>query len=261
MSTKFHSHTAQTILFYDNIKLVLACNMVRDMKLSIIMPVYNEINTLEKILDKVENSNMQGLEKEIIFVDDASTDGSGDLLRELAEKNTYKVYFHSKNMGKGAAIRTAVEYATGDIIIIQDADLEYEPDDYEGLLKLIIEDKADVVYGSRFSNLKTSQAFSFTHFWGNIFLTLATNVLYGSYITDMETCYKAFKADILKSIDIKSNKFEFEPEITAKILKKKCRFQELPISYNGRAFHEGKKITWKDGIGALIALVKYRFVD
>jgi glycosyltransferase involved in cell wall biosynthesis len=231
------------------------------MKLSIIIPVYNEINTLEEILRRVENSHMQGLEKEIILVDDASVDGSGDLLRRLAEEKPCKVYFHPENRGKGAAIRTAVGHATGDIVIIQDADLEYDPDDYEALLKLIVEDKADVVYGSRFLDMETSHSFSLTHFVGNIFLTFVTNLLYGSSISDMETCYKAFRADIIKGISIKSNRFEFEPEITAKVMKKKCRFLEVPISYHGRAFDEGKKITWKDGISALVALAKYRFVD
>jgi glycosyltransferase involved in cell wall biosynthesis len=240
---------------------VASAEKVRAMKLSIVIPVYNEINTLEEILGRVENANMQGLEREIILVDDASVDGSGNLLRKLAEQKPYKVYFHEKNQGKGAAIRTAVGHATGDIVIIQDADLEYDPNDYESLLKLIVEDKADVVYGSRFLNRNTSHSFSITHYLGNIFLTFVTNVLFGSTITDMETCYKAFRAGIIKSITIKSNRFDFEPEITAKILKQKVRFCEVPISYQGRAFDAGKKITWKDGIGALIALAKYRFVD
>lgn len=229
--------------------------------ISIIIPVYNEINTLEKMLKKVENVKMCSLQKEIILVDDGSTDGSRDLLKEFEQNNQYKVYFHSKNMGKGAAIRTAISYSTGDIIIIQDADLEYDPEDYNDLIQLIIEDKADVVYGSRLSGGKPARSFKFTHYLGNKFLTLITNLLYDSTLTDMETCYKAFRADVIKSITIKSNRFEFEPEITAKILKRKYHLYETPISYYGRDYHEGKKITWKDGFTALFALVKYRFFD
>ena len=228
-------------------------------KISIIIPVFNEINTLEEILEKVEKASMHSLEKEIILVDDASTDGSREFLEKLADR--YKVYFHPKNMGKGAAIRTAVNHITGDIAIIQDADLEYDPDDYNDLIKLIMEDKADVVYGSRLSGGKPSRSFKFTHFVGNKVLTLITNLLYDSTLTDMETCYKAFKADVIRNINIKSNRFDFEPEITAKVLKKKYRLYETSISYYGRDYHEGKKITWKDGITALIALVKYRFFD
>jgi len=240
-------------------------------KISIIIPVYNEINTLEKILDKVENTNFCSLEKEIILVDDKSSDGTGDLLRDLEKKYAeteenfpalqHKVYFHSENMGKGGAIRTALGYATGDIIVIQDADLEYDPEDYNRLIPFILEDKADVVYGSRLSGEKTSETFRLSHYVGNKVLTLITNILYNTSLTDMETCYKAFKADIIKSISIKSNRFDFEPEITAKILKKKCRIQEVPISYYGRAHNEGKKITWKDGFGAIRALILFRFFD
>ncbi len=233
-------------------------------KLSIIIPVYNEISTLETMLEKVGNAPMCALEKEVILVDDGSTDGSGEFLRKLEEtarEKGYKILFHSKNMGKGAAIRTAVYYATGDIIVIQDADLEYDPNDYENLIKLILEDKADAVYGSRFSGSNPKTSFKFSHYLGNKFLTFVTNLLYSSALTDMETCYKAFRADVIKSINIKSNRFEFEPEITAKILKKGYHLYETPVSYSGRAFHEGKKITWKDGITALIALGKFRFFD
>ena len=230
-------------------------------KISIIIPVYNEINTLEKILEKVEQSSMCSLNKEIILVDDYSTDGSRELLKKLEKKDKYKIYFHSKNMGKGAAIRTAFRHFTGDIVIIQDADLEYDPNDYTDLIKLIIEDRADVVYGSRLSGGKSVRSFKFTHYLGNKFLTLITNLFYDATLTDMETCYKAFKADVIKNITIKSNRFDFEPEITAKILKKKYHLYETPISYYGRDYSEGKKITWKDGISAIITLIKYRFVD
>jgi glycosyltransferase involved in cell wall biosynthesis len=164
-------------------------------------------------------------------------------------------------MGKGAALRTAIDVASGDILAIQDADLEYDPIDYPPLIKLIVDNEADVVYGSRLSNQETHETFAGLHYLGNKFLTLITNLLYRTRITDMETCYKAFRSDIIKGIKIRSNRFDFEPEITAKVLKKKCRLAEAPISYNGRDFHEGKKITWVDGLWALKALVKFRFTD
>lgn len=226
-------------------------------KISILIPVFNEINTLEQILKKVEAVDFCNLEKEIIIVDDFSTDGT----RDLYEKLPYKVILHDKNQGKGAALRTGFKEATGDIIIIQDADLEYDPIDYVPLVKLIVEDKADVAYGSRLSGGKPSRAFMFTHLMGNKFLTLLTNILYNTTLTDMETCYKAFRAEIIKGIEIKSNRFDFEPEITAKVLKRGARMYELPISYYGRDYCEGKKITWRDGFHAIIALIKFRFVD
>lgn len=228
-------------------------------KISIIVPVYNEINTLDIILEKIENTSFCGLEKEIILVDDMSTDGTREHLKEL--ENKYKIFYHDINMGKGAAIRTGLKNITGDIMVIQDADLEYDPIDYNDLLKLIIEDKADVVYGSRLTGAKPSRSFMFTHLLGNKLLTLTTNILYGATLTDMETCYKAFRASFLQDIEIKSNRFDFEPEITAKILKKKARLYELPISYYGREYAEGKKITWIDGIHAIIALIRFRFTD
>lgn len=229
-------------------------------KVTILMPVFNEIKTLDAMIHKIEVVNLCGLEKEIILIDDFSTDGSREALQKDYE-NKYKVFYHTQNLGKGAALRTGLEFATGDIIIIQDADLEYEPSDYEPLIKLILEDKADVVYGSRLSGGKPSRAFMFTHLLGNKFLTLLTNILYNTTLTDMETCYKAFRADFIKDIEIKSDKFDFEPEITAKILKKGARLYELPISYYGREYSDGKKITYKDGIQAIWALIKYRFSD
>lgn len=228
-------------------------------KISIIIPVYNEINTLDEILKKVENVNFGGLEKEIILVDDMSTDGTREHLRELESK--YKIFYHDVNMGKGAAIRTGLEHITGDIMVIQDADLEYDPVDYEDLIKLIIDNRADVVYGSRLTGAKPSRSFMFTHWLGNKILTLTTNILYGATLTDMETCYKAFRTSFLEGIKIKSNRFDFEPEITAKVLKKRARLYELPISYYGREYSEGKKITWKDGVHAIIALIRFRFSD
>lgn len=228
-------------------------------KVSIVVPVFNEITTIDAILKKIEEAPFCGLEKEIILVDDMSTDGTREHLKELEEK--YKVFYHEKNQGKGAAIRTAMAHITGDIMVIQDADLEYDPVDYQELLQLIIDNKADVVYGSRLTGAKPSRSFMFTHWLGNKVLTLTTNILYGATLTDMETCYKAFKAEFLKGIVIKSDRFDFEPEITAKVLKRKARLYELPISYYGREYAEGKKITWMDGFHALWALAKFRFMD
>lgn len=228
-------------------------------KISILIPVFNELNTLEIILKKVEEANFCGLEKEIILIDDYSTDGTRDILEKLKDK--YKIFYHDQNMGKGAALRTGFEHVTGDITVIQDADLEYDPVDYEPLIQMLLDNKADVVYGSRFLNTKPAGSIMLTHLLGNKLLTLITNVLYNTTLTDMETCYKAFKTEFIKDIKIKSNRFDFEPEITAKILKKGARLYELPISYYGREFSEGKKITWKDGVHAIMALVKFRFSD
>ncbi len=228
-------------------------------KITILIPVFNEVNTLKIILQKLEETDFCGLEKEIILIDDFSTDGTKELYTELQDK--YKIFYHAENLGKGAALRTGFEHVTGDIVIIQDADLEYEPVDYQPLIKLILDDKADVAYGSRLSGGKPSRSFMFTHLLGNKFLTLLTNILYNTTLTDMETCYKAFKTEFIKGIEIKSNRFDFEPEITAKVLKRGARLYELPISYYGREYDEGKKITWKDGFHAILALIKFRFVD
>ena len=226
-------------------------------KISILIPVYNEVNTLDEIIKKVENTDFCGLEKEIILIDDYSTDGT----RELYKNYPYKILYHEYNQGKGAALRDGFKEATGDIVIIQDADLEYDPVDYKPLIQLIIDGRADVCYGSRLSGGKPSRSFMFHHLLGNKFLSLLTNILYGSTLTDMETCYKAFKREFIQGITIRSNRFDFEPEITAKILKRHARLYELPISYYGREFAEGKKITWRDGFSAIIALIKYRFID
>ena len=225
-------------------------------KISVLIPVYNEKNSLLEILKKVEAVDF-GLEKEIILIDDHSTDGTRSLYKDLP----YKILYHSHNQGKGAALRTGIEAATGDIIIIQDADLEYNPEDYKELVKLIKSNCADVVYGSRLADSRNSENFLFLSFLANNVLTMITKLLFGTYLTDMETCYKAFRADILKSIQIKSNRFDFEPEITAKILKRGVRFMETPISYNARTTENGKKIGWKDGIQAIFALIKYRLFD
>lgn len=225
-------------------------------KISIIIPVYNEKEFLLELLKRVENVDF-GLEKEIILVDDYSTDGTRELYKEIP----HKVLYHDINMGKGAALRDGIKEATGDIIIIQDADLEYNPNDYLPLVELIKNDEADVVYGSRFSGKCSRENFIFLSYLANKFLTLLTRILYGIPLTDVETCYKAFKAGVIKQIDLKSNRFDFEPEVTAKAFRQDIRFKELPITYQARAMDEGKKIGWKDGVHAIIALIKYKFFD
>ena len=223
-------------------------------KISVLIPIYNEKNTLLEILRQVESVDFE-LEKEIILIDDYSTDGTKELYKNLP----YKIICHTKNMGKGAALRDGFEAASGDIIIIQDADLEYNPSDYKPLVELIKSGEADVVYGSRLADNRNNGKFLFLSYLANITLSFMTRILYGTYLTDMETCYKAFRADFIKDIKIESDRFDFEPEITAKILKKKARFVEVPISYNARQETEGKKITWKDGVQAIFTLFKYRF--
>ena len=225
-------------------------------KITVLIPVYNEKDSLLELLKRVVSVDF-GLEKEIILVDDFSTDGT----KELYSQINHKILYHEKNMGKGAALRTGLKEATGDIVIIQDADLEYNPEDYIPLVELIKENKADVVYGSRLLDNRNSKSFLFLSFIANKTLTVLTNILFGAKLTDMETCYKAFRREFIQNIDIKSNRFDFEPEITAKVLKQKVRFKELPITYNARAFDEGKKIGWKDGVQAIWTLIKFRFID
>lgn len=227
------------------------------MKLSVVMPVYNEKNTIKEILRLVRSVDLGDLDKEIIVVDDCSTDGTGDILK-LEADSSIKVIRHEKNQGKGAAVRTGLANATGDMIIIQDADLEYDPEDYLKLVDPILKGKATVVYGSRFTGERRNMMF--WHFLGNRFLSLVTNVLYNTTLSDMETCYKLFSREAIDGITIKSNKFDFEPEITAKLLRRGVRIYEVPISYTGREMDEGKKISWKDAFPALWALTKYRFV-
>jgi len=229
------------------------------LKLSVIMPVYNEKATIREILNRVRAVDV-GMEKEIIVVDDGSTDGTRDILREEEAKGDIRVIYHEANKGKGAAVRTGIQHAQGDIILIQDADLEYDPREYPKLLEPILEGRASVVYGSRFLG-GPRKAMLFWHAVGNKLLTFVTNILFDSILSDMETCYKVFKADLIKSIPLHSNRFEIEPEITAKVLKRGYRIYEVPISYTGREYHEGKKISWKDGITALWTLLKYRFVE
>ncbi len=223
------------------------------MKLSILIPVYNERATILEILKRVQ---AVPYEKEIIAVDDGSTDGTREL---LAQVQGITVLYHDRNRGKGAAIQTALAHATGDIIVIQDADLEYDPRDYKQLIEPIVEGRAKVVYGSRF--LGPRMAMFFWHMVANKALTLMTNILYDAILSDMETGYKAFRADIIKGMRLRSHRFDFEPEVTAKILKRGIRIFEVPISYYGREYSEGKKIGVKDGFVAIWTLLKYRFVD
>ncbi|HEX8730861.1 MAG TPA: glycosyltransferase family 2 protein [Ktedonobacterales bacterium] len=225
-------------------------------RVSVIIPVYNEVKTILEVVRRVASQPTVG---EIVIVDDCSTDGARELLQETSFPETVKVLYHDRNMGKGAGIRTGVKAATKDIIIIQDADLEYNPTDFPVVLRPILDGVADVVYGSRF--LGTHRSFMFSHYVGNRFLSLVTNVLYNNMLTDMETGYKAFRAPVIKDIQIRSNRFDFEPEITAKVLKRGYRIYEVPIYYAGRDYAEGKKITWRDGFAALWALLRFRFSD
>ena len=238
------------------------------MKLSIIIPVYNEATTLREILRKVESVALP-LDREIIAVDDFSTDGSREILKEL--EGRFKVIYQPVNTGKGAALRTGFKEATGDLIIVQDADLEYNPAEYPKLIAPILSGRAAVVYGSRFASdgglaqmvrqHEKLYSWHFFYYLGNRFLSLVTALLYGSAITDMETGYKVFKTEVIKGLDLTADRFEFEPEVTAKILKKGIKIYEVPISYHGREYSEGKKITWRDGIAAIKVLIKCRFFE
>lgn len=229
------------------------------MKLSILIPVCNEAQTIAEILCRVRAVDT-GLEREIVVVDDDSTDGTREILQQQASAEDVKVIYHEVNQGKGAAVRTALQHATGDILLVQDADLEYDPREYPDLLKPILEGRSQVVYGSRFRG-GPHKAMFFWHMVGNKFLTLVTNILYNTVLSDMETCYKVFTREVAGRLDLKSPRWGFDPEITAQILKKGYRIYEVPISYTGREFHEGKKISWRDGFVVLWTLLKYRLFD
>jgi len=235
-------------------------------RLSVLIPVYNEEHTVEEVVRRVRAVNIP---KEIILVDDGSQDGSREILKRLQAQsererdpsNEMKVFFQQVNQGKGAALKTALSHATGDVVIVQDADLEYDPRDYPQLLAPIEAGLADVVYGTRFAGGGAHRVLFFWHMVGNRMLTLISNMLTNLNLSDMEVGYKVIKSEFLRGIDLKSMRFGFEPEITVKLAKRRCRFYEVPISYHGRTYEEGKKITWKDGVSALYYMIRFRFTD
>jgi len=226
--------------------------------LSVVIPVYNERETVRKIVGKVLNLDFVA---EIIVVDDGSTDGTKELLEQAKFDERVKRFFHDRNRGKGAALRTGFGHVTGEIVAIQDADLEYDPNEFIEMIRPIRDGVADVVYGSRLSGGKPQRVHLFWHKVGNGFLTLLTDLLYNTTLSDMETCYKMFRSEILKSINFKSNRFGFEPEFTIKVARKKYRIYEVPVSYHGRTYLEGKKITWKDGVASIYSIVRFLVSD
>ncbi|MQA31302.1 MAG: glycosyltransferase [Luteitalea sp.] len=225
------------------------------MKLSVVIPAYNEVATIEELIARVRAVD---IDKEIIVVDDRSTDGTDDLLRALPDRPDLVRLYHRENRGKGAALRTGFGAATGDVVVIQDADLEYDPSEYAKMLQPIVDGRADVVFGSRFAGGECHRVLYFWHSLGNRFLTLLSNAFTNLNLTDMETCYKMFRREIIQGIDLKEDRFGFEPEVTAKIAAHGCRVYEVGISYSGRTYAEGKKIGWRDGIRALWCILKYR---
>jgi glycosyltransferase involved in cell wall biosynthesis len=228
-------------------------------KLSVVVPVFNERNTLVEIVRRMRAVTLpEGVEREIIVVDDGSDDGTRDVLRQIGD-STVRVIAHEHNRGKGAAVRTGFEVATGEFVLVQDADLEYDPEDWPRLLNPIIRGRARVVYGSRFTGERRNMLF--LHWIGNRFLSLTTNVLYNTTLSDMETCYKLIDRQLLEELELTADRFDIEPEITAKILKRGTRIYEVPVAYNGREFWEGKKISWKDALVVIRTLIKYRFLD
>jgi glycosyltransferase involved in cell wall biosynthesis len=242
------------------------------MKLSIIMPVYNEIGTITEILQRAravqlkvpvgygpDDGTVVEFEREVVIVDDGSTDGTREILRGLEGEPNLRLVLHERNQGKGAAVRTGLQHASGDVMLVQDADLEYDPRDYVALLQPIVEGRSQVVYGSRFRGGPTKAMF-FWHMIGNRGLTLVTNVLYNTILSDMETCYKVFTREVAEQLNLRAPGWGFDPEITAQILRRGYRIYEVPISYTGREFEEGKKISWRDGLIVLWTLIKYRFI-
>jgi len=227
------------------------------MKLSVVIPVYNERDTILEVLRRVQAVD---LPKEVIVVDDFSTDGTRGVLSGLLPSDDLRIVLQPRNMGKGAALRTGFENVRGDIVVVQDADLEYDPSEYPILIQPILAGKADVVYGSRFLG-GPHRVLLFWHYLGNRFLTTLSNMMTDLNLTDMETCYKVFRAEVLKKIRLRESRFGFEPEFTAKIARARCRVYEVPISYSGRDYTEGKKIGWKDGVAAVFFILKYRFLD
>jgi glycosyltransferase involved in cell wall biosynthesis len=225
------------------------------MKLSIVIPCYNELKTIETVVDAVRNCPYQN--KEIIVVDDYSTDGTREKIKTKIESIVDKVIYHEQNQGKGAALRTGIKNSTGDIVIVQDADLEYDPNEIPKVIQPILDGVADVVYGTRFMGSHSHRVLYFWHMVGNKLLTTLSNILTNINLTDMETCYKAFKREVIQSIEIEEDRFGFEPEITAKIAKKRCRVYEVGISYYGRRYEEGKKIGWRDAFSAVRCIIKY----
>ncbi len=223
--------------------------------LSVVIPVYNEENTLQSLVESVLQCGTEIFE--IVLVDDCSSDSSREVIESLTKNPKIKAFYHEKNQGKGAALRTGFQNVTGEVVVIQDADLEYDPREYSVLIEPICDGKADVVYGSRFMGAGAHRVVFFWHMVGNKFLTFLSNMFTNINLTDMETCYKMFKTEIIQSITIEESRFGFEPEITAKIVKKRCRIYEVGISYSGRTYDEGKKISWKDGFRAIYAIVKY----
>jgi len=230
--------------------------VLADPLLSVVIPVYNEKDTIEEILSRVAAVPVR---KEIIVVDDCSTDGTRGMLADIQSRIPFRLFLQERNQGKGAALRRGFAEVAGDLVIIQDADLEYSPEEYPDLISLICEGRADVVYGSRF--LGRHRVFLFTHYLGNRLLTLLTNVLYNTMLSDMETCYKVMRTEVLRSFSLRSDGFGIEPELTAKIFKRGYRVYEVPITYDGRGYDEGKKITWRDGVVALWVLLRYRFSE
>jgi glycosyltransferase involved in cell wall biosynthesis len=234
-----------------------------ELRLSVVVPCYNEAATIETLLRRVAGERTQ---KEIVVVDDGSTDASASIVERLADGGflagtAVRLIRHQHNQGKGAALKTGFSAAQGNVVVIQDADLEYDPEEYSRLLRPIVEGKADVVFGSRFLVREYARVHLYSHYLGNRFLTLVSNLFTGLNLTDMETCYKMFRTEVVHKLQLKSRRFDVEPEITAKVARLRCRVYEVPISYSGRDFAEGKKISWRDGFAALLAIVRFRFTD